>query len=117
MDAADSKGGSNSDDEGGDKKGENSRRGGSANAPLATSLMGASGGYNQTYIVMKKKGDDGDSKFAADGHEVFFRCGNWCYKGRIQFNGLKISTSDLPVIIPTLQKQQGSLRYFCNANR
>jgi len=113
---ADSKGGACDDDYKMGEKDE-SRRTGTAGPPLATSLMGASGGYNQTYIVMKKKGDDGDSKFAADGHEVFFRCGNWCYKGRIQFNGLKISTGDLPVIIPTLQKQQGSLRYFCNANR
>ena len=41
--------------------------------------------------------------------------GNWAYRGKIQFDGLKISTQDLPVIIPILQKQQGSLRYFCNA--
>ena len=25
-------------------------------------------------------------------------------------------TSDIPAIIPTLQKQQGTLRYYCNAN-
>ena len=43
-----------------------------------------------------------------DGNEVFFRCGNWCYKGRIQFNGLNISTADLPILIPALQKQQGN---------
>ena len=39
---------------------------------------------------------------------MFFRCGNWCYKGRIQFNGLNISTADLPILIPALQKQQGN---------
>ena len=34
----------------------------------------------------------------------------------MQFNGLKMETSDIPAIIPTLQKQQGTLRYYCNAN-
>lgn len=86
--------------------------------PSAKSLLGSSGAYNQTYIIMSDELDgNNESKSSADGHEVFFRCGNWCYRGRIQFNGLKISTSDLPVIIPTLQRQQGSLRYYCNSNR
>lgn len=73
-------------------------------------------GYNQTYVIMDQNTQDPDMK-ASDGTEVFFRCGNWCYKGQIQFAGLKMGTEDLPVIIPTLQRQQGSLRYYCNAKR
>ena len=53
----------------------------------------------------------GGNKFN-DGNEVFFRCGNWCYKGRIQFNGLSISTADLPILIPALQKQQGNKHFI-----
>lgn len=71
-------------------------------------------GYNQSYVILE---DDSDAKGTAEGHEVFFRCGNWCYKGLIQFTGLKIGIEELPVVIPTLQRQQGSLRYFCNAKR
>lgn len=75
-------------------------------------------GYNQTYLIMKNN-EDNESKANAssDGHEVFFRCGNWCYSGRIQFGSLTLSTAQLPVIIPTLQKQQGSLRYYCNSTK
>jgi hypothetical protein len=76
----------------------------------------------QTYLIAAKEpkdsgyksygGDDGDTE-----RNVFFRCGNWCYKGLIQFNGLNIGLDDLSVLIPALQKQQGSLRYTCNAKR
>ena len=70
-------------------------------------------GYNQTYVIMKNiKSED---KSSDEDNDVFFRCGNWCYKGQIQFNGLKIGTSDLPFLIPTLQKQQGSLQYYCSS--
>ena len=80
------------------------------NARLASSYC-----YNQTYAVLKST--NSDSKFVDDeSREVFFRCGNWCYLGTIQFNNLKICTSDLPIVIPLLQRQQGSLRYYCNAN-
>jgi len=74
-------------------------------------------GYNQTYLIManenKKKGEE--SKNGEDNHEVFFRCGNWCYKGEIQFAGVALNTEEVPLLIPMLQKQQGSLRYYCNA--
>ena len=73
-------------------------------------------GYNQTYIIMSRSSDN-ESKLYADAHEVFFRCGNWCYKGFIQFGGLALSVADLPTLIPTLQRQQGSLRYYCNSKR
>lgn len=70
-------------------------------------------GYNQTYIIMTR-----DEKAASEvGHEVLFRCGNWCYKGLVQFNDLNINLEEVPLVIPTLQKQQGSLRYFCTAKR
>jgi hypothetical protein len=71
-------------------------------------------GYNQSYLIS----NDGDAKASqTDGNDVFFKCGNWCYKGLIQFNGIKIGTEELPILIPALQRQQGSLRYFCNAKR
>ena len=76
-----------------------------------------SGGYNQIYAILKSDNLISDSKSAESINEVFFRCGNWCYKGNVQFNGLNIGLSDLPVIIPTLQRQQGSLRYYCNSTR
>lgn len=69
-------------------------------------------GYNQTYVILA--GGEGDSK-TSDGNEVFFRCGNWCYKGLVQFADVELGTEQLPLIIPMLQKQQGSLRYYCNA--
>ena len=71
-------------------------------------------GYNQTYVIMKNQ--HVDAKKSDEDHSVFFRCGNWCYMGQIQFSGLSIGTSDLSLLIPTLQKQQGSLRYFCNSS-
>ena len=70
-------------------------------------------GYNQTYVILKNKSEE--EKKSDEDHDVFFRCGNWCYMGQIQFNGLKIGTSDLCHLIPTLQRQQGSLRYYCNS--
>lgn len=73
-------------------------------------------GYNQTYLIMANAKADGESK-TEDNHEVFFRCGNWCYKGTIQFGGVEVNTEELPILIPLLQKQQGSLRYYCNAKR
>lgn len=73
-------------------------------------------GYNQTYLIMNADPADSESK-SEDNHEVFFRCGNWCYKGQIQFGGVSLTTEQLPVVIPLLQKQQGSLRYYCNAKR
>jgi hypothetical protein len=82
-------------------------------APSAKSISGE--GYNQTYIVLANA-VDAESKFS-DTHEVFFRCGNWCYRGQVQFCDLKISTSDLPSLIPTLQRQQGSLRYYCSSKK
>ncbi len=91
-------------------------------APSAKEVISVSSeGYNQTYIILKKDETGrmpGGSKAAGPQdsvHDVFFRCGNWCYRGPIQFNGMVLGTEDLPIIIPNLQKQQGSLRYFCNA--
>lgn len=72
-------------------------------------------GYNQTYIILSKKPDTNGLKVEAN--EVLFRCGNWCYKGLVQFAELKLNTEEIPLIIPALQKQQGSLRYFCTSKR
>mmetsp|Transcript_12180 Transcript_12180/g.18401 ORF Transcript_12180/g.18401 Transcript_12180/m.18401 type:complete len:666 (-) Transcript_12180:254-2251(-) len=71
-------------------------------------------GYNQTYVIYPSA--EQDEKDAFNMNEVFFRCGNWCYKGPIDFSGTTIGTADLPIIIPTLQRQQGSLRYYCNTS-
>jgi len=73
-------------------------------------------GYNQTYIIFSNTSDH-ESKLSDGFHSVFFRCGNWCYKGQIQFNGLKMDTSNLPFLIPMLQRQQNSLKYYCTSNR
>jgi hypothetical protein len=61
-------------------------------------------GYNQTYIIRSSKSNI---------HEVLFRCGNWCYSGRVDLGNAGLELSDLPVVIPALQKQQGSLQYLC----
>ena len=74
-------------------------------------------GYNQTYLIMANEKLEAESKTAEDNHDVFFRCGNWCYKGQIQFGGVALNTEELPVLIPLLQRQQGSLRYYCNSKR
>lgn len=67
-------------------------------------------GYNQTYVILSS-----GSKPRPEGNEVLFRCGNWCYKGLVQFSGLNFNTEEIPMLIPTLQKQQGSLRYYCTS--
>ena len=71
--------------------------------------------YAQMYVIMKEKADDVDSK-RTEGNEVLFRCGNWCYRGQIQFHKITLRVKELPIIIPTLQRQQSCLRYFCNAS-
>ena len=86
-------------------------------APSAKSVA-IGGGYEQTYIVLKSDDNSRQESKGSEGstNEVLFRCGNWCYRGMVQFNGLKMETQDIPTIIPTLQKQQGTLRYYCNSN-
>ena len=74
-------------------------------------------GYSQTYLIMAKSAIEDDAKLESDADEVFFRCGNWCYKGLIQFGSLRVGVEDLPILIPTLQRQQGSLRYYCTAKK
>jgi hypothetical protein len=61
-------------------------------------------GYNQTYIIRSS---------TSNIHEVLFRCGNWCYSGRVDLGNSALELADLPVVIPALQKQQGSLQYLC----
>lgn len=61
-------------------------------------------GYNQTYIVRSS---------ATNLHDVLFRCGNWCYTGKVDLGSAALELADLPVVIPALQKQQGSLQYLC----
>ncbi|KAG3114786.1 hypothetical protein PI124_g6446 [Phytophthora idaei] len=61
-------------------------------------------GYNQTYIVRSSKNNL---------HEVLFRCGNWCYSGKVDLGSADLELVDLPVVVPALQKQQASLQYLC----
>ncbi|KAJ0407299.1 hypothetical protein ATCC90586_002227 [Pythium insidiosum] len=61
-------------------------------------------GYNQTYIIRSS---------ASNIHDVLFRCGNWCYGGKVDLGSAAIELGDLPAVIPALQKQQGSLQYLC----
>lgn len=95
-------------------------------APSATDASTASlrNGYNQTYVIMKNSASGGNSRESKDmddieanagPNEVFFRCGNWCYKGPVDFMGLDLGLHGLPALIPCLQRQQGSLKYFCTA--
>ena len=42
-------------------------------------------GYNQTYIILSND-NDRESKHSDGNHSVFFRCGNWCYKGKQFFH-------------------------------
>lgn len=73
-------------------------------------------GYNQTYVIFPPSDNDEEKNVSnSSTRDVFFRCGNWCYRGPIDFNGVTVGTSDLPVLIPTLQRQQSNLRYYCNA--
>lgn len=69
-----------------------------ASAPTMKTLQSMTGGgYNQAYLIMKAKDD-------ASLREVFFKCGNWCYKGDIEFFNLNIGVAELPTLIPTLQR-------------
>jgi hypothetical protein len=72
-------------------------------------------GYNQTYVIFPKR--RGEEKGIDEYNDVFFRCGNWCYRGPIDFAGLQLDASEISVIIPTLQRQQNSLKFFCGSNR
>jgi hypothetical protein len=74
-------------------------------------------GFPDAFRMPVPDATNADSKSDLEADEVFFRCGNWCYKGLIQFGSLKVGVEDLPVLIPTLQRQQGSLRYYCTSKK
>ena len=91
-------------------------------APTANILEGT---YNQTYLIRTVDGaaergakcgsdDEDDDDFAE--RRVLFRCGNWCYTGNVTLDKAKVLLSDLPRIIPTLQRQQNRLHFYCNAS-
>lgn len=68
-------------------------------------------GYDHLYIVQKSLvnigGDNGVYK-------VLFQCGNWCYSGNIKLNEENLVISKLTEIITNIQKQQSSLRFYCD---
>jgi len=83
-------------------------------------------GYTQTYLVWKDKNngassgggsaeDEGKDADDQTEHEVLFRCGNWCYTGHVVLSQ-SIALSDMPTVIPILQRQQSRLHYYCNAD-
>lgn len=74
-----------------------------AGAP-SSEIVALRHGYNQTYIIRSSK---------SNLHEVLFRCGNWCYTGKVDLGSSNLELTDLPLVIPALQKQQGSLQYLC----
>lgn len=85
-------------------------------APLINSTV-LNEGYNQTYLIFPPSDSDEEKNASfSSSRDVFFRCGNWCYRGPIDFNGNAVGTSKLSVLIPILQRQQSSLRYYCNAS-
>lgn len=67
-------------------------------------------GYHQTYIVRKPRG-------RTTRRSVFVRCGNWCYDGEVDLGQISLALSDVPMAIPILQAQQGSLRYVSEFSR
>jgi hypothetical protein len=69
------------------------------------------GNYNQTYIINSRNSENDQNEASG----VLFQCGSWCYSGTIQWNGIKLNLEEIPIIIPMLQRQQGSLRYCCRA--
>ena len=89
-------------------------KGGASSAPRADSKDLQAGAYSQCYIIMKAAKED--KKSEQQDNDVFFKCGLWCYCGLVQFPGVDLTTGELPLIIPSLQKQQSSLRYFCNSS-
>ena len=72
-------------------------------------------GYEQLYVVLKQTPRDLEAK-RQEGHKVLFQCGKWCYTGTCDFGKLRSTPEHLPLLIPSLQRQQGSLRYFCNSS-
>ena len=96
---------------------------------MAPSRSILAGTYNQTYLIrtpdagedareakgLSDDSDDGDSDSYVE-RRVMFRCGNWCYTGNITLEKSRVLLSDLPRVIPTLQRQQNRLHFYCNAS-
>lgn len=88
-------------------------------------------GYQQIYVIKKPIANSLDT-YSGE-REVLFRCGNWCYVGRVTLDfgnaagpsddasddereEQSMSLKDIPRIIPILQRQQSKLAFYCNAN-
>ena len=59
-------------------------------------------GYNQTYCVFRHAPHSNPSPF----RDMFFRCGNFCYRGNLDLGMNAPTLADFPTLIPTLQSQQ-----------
>ena len=97
---------------------------------MAPSRSILAGTYNQTYLIrtpdagneereakgLSDDSDDGDDSDSYVERRVLFRCGNWCYTGNITLEKSRVLLSDLTRVIPTLQRQQNRLHFYCNAS-
>ena len=77
---------------------------------------------NPVYLIKKPT----PSEIYSGDRSVLFRCGNWCYCGKVTFDfsdpddsdedsQSDMKLKDIPRIIPMLQRQQGKLAFYCNA--
>eukprot|EP00519_Triparma_laevis_P010947 CAMPEP_0182518968 /NCGR_PEP_ID=MMETSP1321-20130603/44846_1 /TAXON_ID=91990 /ORGANISM="Bolidomonas sp., Strain RCC1657" /LENGTH=584 /DNA_ID=CAMNT_0024726913 /DNA_START=1753 /DNA_END=3504 /DNA_ORIENTATION=- len=92
-------------------------------APEISELEGKKlNGYQQVYLIKKPT----PSEIYSGDRSVLFRCGNWCYCGKVTFDfsdpddsdedsQSDMKLKDIPRIIPMLQRQQGKLAFYCNA--
>ena len=83
---------------------------------------------------MIRKPDPNSSDIYSGERTVLFRCGNWCYQGKVTLDyghkssdddddsndsdgtETRMSLRDIPRLIPLLQRQQSKLAFFCNSN-
>ncbi|GMI18014.1 hypothetical protein TrLO_g14548 [Triparma laevis f. longispina] len=91
--------------------------------PKMSELKGSKlNGYQQVYLIKKPS----SSELYSGDRSVLFRCGNWCYCGKVTFDfsdpddsdsesQSDMKLKDIPRIIPMLQRQQGKLAFYCNA--
>lgn len=82
------------------------------NSHVNTDLTGVEGSYTQIYVIDRPKHIfQGSTK-----RDALFRFGNWCYAGKVDFGVEQLHLGDVPDVLPALQKQQGNLAYFCDAD-
>lgn len=67
-------------------------------------------GYHQTYIIQALPEEAAAQQTTQ--RAVYVRVGNWCYEGdALDLGAKRMTMAGVPMIIPILQSQQGSLRF------